>query len=157
MLEAPTETNCAHQIGPLRPSPTASCCTHLAAAGPTARAREERGEEGLGWCAYREGFVGVAAEEAGEHVGDGSAEGEGGLRAPIHAERSLLGGEEPAAAAQQELLLLGVELRRLPPHRRFGEPWGRENLPLATAPPPWVAVSVLFGERPLDFSPRLSM
>jgi len=138
-------------IGSLRPSPTASRCTHLAAAGPTSRAREERGEEGLGWCAYREGFVHVDAEEAGEHVGNGSAEGGGGLRAPIHAERSLLGSEEPAAAAQQEVLLLGVELRRLPPHRRFGERWGRENLPVASARPPCEAVSVLLVIGPLAF------
>jgi len=105
----------------------------------------------LGWCAYREGFVHVDAEEAGEHVGNGSAEGGGVLRAPIHAERALFGGEEPAAAVQQELLLLGVELRRRPPHRRFGERWGRENLPVATARPPCVAVSVFLVRGPSAF------
>ena len=105
----------------------------------------------MGWCAYRKGFVRVGAEEAGEHVGDGSAEGGGGLRAPIHAERALFGGEEPAAAAQQEVLLLGVELRRLPPHRRFGERWGRENLPVATARPLCVVVSVFLVRGPSAF------
>lgn len=63
--------------------------------------RLARGTREGGGIEYLEGVVGVAAEEAGEHVGDGSAEGGGGLRAPIHAERSILGGEEPAAAAQQ--------------------------------------------------------
>jgi len=39
-------------IGSLRPSPTASRCTHLAAAGPTSRAREER-EERRDWGGAR--------------------------------------------------------------------------------------------------------
>lgn len=66
---------------------------------------------------YREGLVGVVAEESGEHVGDGGAEVGGGRRAPIHAERPLLGSEHPPEPPLQLL----IRIRLLPHLSAFWE------------------------------------